>query len=611
MILIKNYNKNLIYIALITMSILFVACSLQTTFAANNTINGTSTGGIGTGITNTGAGDTLFLQSGTYNKTNQDTNKTISKSITIQGNGSTDSVIIDAQKQSRIFSSGVQGINIIFINITFINANATGNGGAFFNSQDNTNIKFINCTFINNTATSGGGAIYNQYGVSFLVDNCTFIDNSAASNGGAIVDNAQPRTRYGNFTVVNSTFISNSAASNGGAIYSNNMFANLTDNTFIDNNASIGGGIYNNGNMSVSGNTMTGNSATIRGNVIYNAGRMGILNLTYLNNSTQDVTIGQNVSLFATLTDDMGNLITGQNISFYVNGILIRNVTAIEGYANLTYTASGPSGIVPVNGTYIGSGAYPINIANGQLRINKLNASSTIVAPEKVLVGKTINITGVATDENGNPLANTELNVTVDGVTYTVTTDSNGNWVLPYTPTHTGNVDVSVSWAGNSTHNGFTNSTNFDVEKRNIIVTLTVDENNDGSVTITANATYEDDGSPAVDYPVEFYLDGNLVGDGSTDNNGIASLTIPANKITDGPHTITVIVIGGDTANDGTASIEFTKISQDNETNETNNTNETIKNPVTSADMKETGIPIIAVILVLLASISFIIRKKE
>lgn len=62
---------------------------------------------------------------------------------------------------------------------------------------------------------------------------------------------------------------------------------------------------------------------------------------------------------------------------------------------------------------------------------------------------------------------------------------------------------------------------------------------------------------------------------------------------------------GAETANDAAASIEFTKTSQDNETNKT------INNPVATATMKNTGIPIIAILLVLLSILGISIYKKQ
>jgi len=92
--------------------------SLSASFAANQTITPSST--IQSGINSINTGDTLFLQPGTYNKTNdRGISLSNAKNVTIQGNGSTDSVIIDAQKQNRMFN--ISNGNMTFINITFIN----------------------------------------------------------------------------------------------------------------------------------------------------------------------------------------------------------------------------------------------------------------------------------------------------------------------------------------------------------------------------------------------------------------------------------------------------------------------------------------------------------
>lgn len=55
---------------------------------------------------------------------------------------------------------------------------------------------------------------------------------------------------------------------------------------------------------------MVDNSAT-SGYMIYNLSNIGVLNLTYINNSTKNVTNGTHVILNATLTDDRGNTVTG------------------------------------------------------------------------------------------------------------------------------------------------------------------------------------------------------------------------------------------------------------------------------------------------------------
>lgn len=179
----KNQVSYLKYRYVITLTILITLLffSLSTISAANITITDSHTGGIAQGIRDTGVGDTLFLQPDTY-MGNNNTNMTINKSITIQGNGSADSVIIDAQKNSRIFF--INNNSIKFINITFINGNITSDGAAI-NNNNFANITVINCEFTNNTASSYGGAICNE-GPNFTVINCTFTNSisTGSSNSG-------------------------------------------------------------------------------------------------------------------------------------------------------------------------------------------------------------------------------------------------------------------------------------------------------------------------------------------------------------------------------------------------------------------------------------------
>lgn len=124
-----------------------------------------------------------------------------------------------------------------------------------------------------------------------------------------------------------------------GAIYNYlNMSMSIFNSIFINNSANItGGAIYNNGKLILSNNSMSANIAGVLGNVIYNGGQIGVLNLTFIDNCTaypsSDV-----VSIFAILTDDMSNHITGQNICFTIDGMNVINVNAVEDEANFIYT---------------------------------------------------------------------------------------------------------------------------------------------------------------------------------------------------------------------------------------------------------------------------------
>ena len=586
--------KTLKILVLIFICFCFFMFSIQTTFAANITINDTSTGGILAAINDMAVnpGDTIFLDSGTYNKLNNDTNITITKNVTIQGNGPTDSVIIDARRLSRIFNLS-NNLNVTFINITFINGYVPSeNGAAISNGISNattTSITLINCTFIdnvaeeggaiynwgsnlnvfnstfignnatsgvggaihnygsnvqvdksnfiNNSADDGGGAIYNHMGNNFSVTNSNFRGNEAnTSDGGAIYNNngtdftitnsnftnnraflggAIYNTNGANFSVFNSNFTNNSASYRGGAIHDKGANSTVAKCTFIDNIANEGGAIFsdstaenfnidssifinnsadrggaicnhfgdnisvtssnftnnsayfaggaieNRGNMSVSGNTMTGNNAAILGHVIYNDGNMTNLILTYLDNTTKQVLNNTPYTIYATLTDDMGNPVTGGNITF--DNPLIDSVTSVEGQVSITRTFTS-LGIIPVIGAYSNNGLYPITIRGGQIQIvSKFTTNSTINVISSVGVNQTIDITGILTDFNGNPIPFANITIVVANQTFNRVTDIFGAWSVSYTTIIVGNINVLVTWAGNNIYFGFRNSTRFTV----------------------------------------------------------------------------------------------------------------------------------------------------
>ncbi|MDR2966612.1 MAG: Ig-like domain repeat protein [Methanobacteriaceae archaeon] len=531
---------------------------------------------------------------------------------------------------------------------TFINNSAGRNGGAISNNEWKDPIKIYDCVFINNTVdasvTAGGysGAVY-VIAHNSIISNSTFINNSVydhgvySTMGGAVLiygnnismNNCIFINNHGvnggalyiigeNFTIIDSKFIGNKASSNGGAIFSasGNMNIIISNNNFTDNSALVSGGaIFNRGAMHLSGNYMFGNTASL-GQMIYNNGSIGIVNLTYLNNTTIKCYYGENVILFIFLTDDMGNTITGQNISFFVNGIFAGNATVVEGYANLSYIPL-QFGFLPVTGDYDGHGPYNINILQGTLNVTIIATNSTINVPKIVKVGETVNISGVASDENGNPLPNIALNLIINGQTFTVTTDNNGNWFFIYETTKSGNINVKVSWAGDGNYSSFTNSTSFIVKK--IATNSTVNHTSNFVVgeTITISHTLRDEnGNILVNAVINFYINGKHIGSAVTDSNGVA--TISYRFTSSGTHNITTIFSENDThlsssANSQISSFEIENNSNKNTTppfpdEDSNSDNYEIS---TIVGMKKTGMPIIPTLLVLITSISLLTYRKR
>ena len=271
----RAYKKISINLLIIISIILFLAMVLNATFAANTiNIDNTTEGGIYGAITNNANdGDTILLDSGNYLDTNN-TGISINKNIILQGNGPTDSVTIDAQNFRRIFTIE-NNLNVTFINITFKNGYASV-GGAIYNSYNDTQMTFIDCAFTNNTGDEyEGGAIYNKGDVTLT--GCTFINNSA-NFGGAICN-------YGNVTLTACTFTNNTAVYGGAIFIHYGASATLTSCSFINNNAIFGGAIGNDGSTTLSNCTFRNNVAKYYGGAIYNDVSVTLTNCTFYNNS--------------------------------------------------------------------------------------------------------------------------------------------------------------------------------------------------------------------------------------------------------------------------------------------------------------------------------------
>ena len=139
------------------------------------------------------------------------------------------------------------------------NTATSGSGGAVYAEEGS--VSLTGGALTGNRATNGkGGAIYAGGGVS--VDSVTSASNNSAKNGGLIYADA------GAVTVTNARLSENIAGENGGLIYANkgNVTLMLTEdgNGLSANTAAANGGaVYAvEGAVSVSGGTLTGNTAT-------------------------------------------------------------------------------------------------------------------------------------------------------------------------------------------------------------------------------------------------------------------------------------------------------------------------------------------------------------
>ncbi|KZX16697.1 bacterial Ig-like domain protein [Methanobrevibacter cuticularis] len=311
--------------------------------------------------------------------------------------------------------------------------------------------------------------------------------------------------------------------------------------------------------------------------------------------------IGENITVSGQLANNTG--ISSVNVT--IDGTLFNVPVNGSGYWELNYTTN-RTGTFDIVVSFAGNDNYTSFSNSTSFNVTKLAINSTVNVPKTVKVGKTITISGLLVDESGNPVANAPITVTVGGKVYSLTTDSNGRWSLTYKPTHTGTVDVTVNYTGNDRCFSYTNTTVFNVVKGQVIVDIDVVKNSDGSVDVIVTVT-DEYGDPIPDYKVNIDLDGKNIGNIVTNVLGIGRIHIPTNKLSVGHHVITV---SSDNANYNVnpVSVEF---ETQNNNNDTNNTNKTSDNPVATATMKNTGIPIITIILVLISVFGITIRRKQ
>ncbi|MGF7119245.1 hypothetical protein [Methanobacterium oryzae] len=201
----------LITLALITILVTVSACS-----AANIYVNSSiTTPGDGSswdkavqniteGYNKANDNDTIKLANGQYSGTGN-TNITITKNITIQGQSQT-GTIINGTNTNWIFFI-YPGYNVTIKNLTITNGNSSYAGGAIDNSGICT---LMDCTFMNNKAEGIGGAIYNNGNCN--LNACTITGNNAEF-GGAIYN-------AGTLNATGCNIFNNRASYLGGAIYS-------------------------------------------------------------------------------------------------------------------------------------------------------------------------------------------------------------------------------------------------------------------------------------------------------------------------------------------------------------------------------------------------------
>ncbi|WP_407379339.1 hypothetical protein [Methanobrevibacter sp.] len=206
------------------------------------------------------------------------------------------------------------GLGNSYFNVTFNNNVAKGadysNGGAIFNYGSLASFNF--CEFVDNYADNMGGALYNS-GHDVYTSNSTFVNNSAFKGGAVYV--------RGNGGKIENNVLDLNFAVYGGAIYNEGLDLIISFNNFTSDNANVtGGAVYNTkNNLVLYSNLMDDCHSKLSGfgygDFIYTTATISYLIVSFVNNQTYTI-LNNEGYLFANVTDNMGNPVTGGNVTF-------------------------------------------------------------------------------------------------------------------------------------------------------------------------------------------------------------------------------------------------------------------------------------------------------
>ena len=337
----------------------------------------------------------------------------------------------------------------------FHQENGTGNGGAIVVEKDVNNVVIKNSIFTNCTAKGEGGAIYIQSNTKITIDNCTFKSNYAGESGNHIYT-------YGSaysLSISNSLFEIDSSISTTDIEYgeveniavtcdvgTNNILNPTIELLLNDNAVSTVNKVLNlpladltvgNYTVSLKATDSSNKYVFTQDSSIFVVGGENV-------EVTVNYAINEDGSINVKVVDEYGRNVANKNVVVTINGTEYRAVTD-------------KSGIAVIN-PELGEGEYSVSVnVDGKVISNKSSTTisiknSTTPLSDTVDVDFSYNDDGTfevnVKDEYGRVIPNQNVSVTINGKTYTATTNSNGVAVITPTDTVAGEYSVSVSVEG-------------------------------------------------------------------------------------------------------------------------------------------------------------------
>ena len=312
-----------------------------------------------------------------------------------------------------------------------------------------------NGTISNNSTPQNGGGVHSAIGGEIVMNGGKVINNSAHMGAGIC--------SFGNFTMTGGTISANTADVESGGVYNGYRFI-MNDGIISGNSAQYGGGVYcrYNTDFTMTGGSITGNTATNLGGGIYLAGSTFQLNGSVQITENKLGTATNNVYLPTYKTINVTGLLSGAKI-----GITMQTSGAFTtGYSSYNsgiapsmffFADNGKEIVLSNNEAAIGTNAAPAPATKTLTWQYRVADGAWITAPESIVYtgslyevqavyvdGSTTTVQTIAKktyhDVNGNTVS-TIRNAGTYAFLVNSTDYINPAFVLHITP-----VEITVEW---------------------------------------------------------------------------------------------------------------------------------------------------------------------
>ena len=324
----------------------------------------------------------------------------------------------------------------------------------------------------NNKLTSQGGEGADAYGIGAPSANNVVIENNIIVATGTKMTYGISNTKSENVTIRNNDITAEGIGAVGVGLsqdsnveVSDNKIAieggNYTTITTYDSVGTANAGVYvkdDNENIKVSGNDVS-EKTPLRSDTAIEA-----------NNITVTAASSGNGSYEITLRTAGGMALANQVVKVVFNNQMYELTTDANGVAVLPF-ALNKGGVYNVEVFYLGDEDYRGSDASAKITIEKIATKTTAAAKTYLATAKTKSFSATLKDAKGNVLANKKVTFTVNGKTYTATTNAKGVATVKLALTAAKTYTVTIKFAGDGVYAASTVSAKVTLNKEKTKIT--------------------------------------------------------------------------------------------------------------------------------------------